>query len=73
MSHTNQAAQKMDRGLKFWIKEVEGFYYLFSENICKGAGQLCINSAADLGLCFPHLQRACFSCHSSIYIVNQRI
>ena len=39
-SDTNQAAQphKMARGLKFCIHEVEGLYYLCSEN--KGANQL---------------------------------
>ena len=33
-SDTNWAMQpqKMARGLKFWIKEVEGLYYLCSEN-----------------------------------------
>ena len=35
-SDTNQAvqAQKMVRGLKFWIKKVEELYYLCSENKC---------------------------------------
>ena len=39
-SDKNQAVQfqKMIRGLKFRIKEVEGMYYLCSEN--KGADQL---------------------------------
>ena len=39
-SDTNQAVQpqKMAEGLEFWISEVEGFYYLCSEN--KGADQL---------------------------------
>ena len=39
-SDTNRAVQpqKMDRGLKFWIKVEEGLYYLSSEN--KGADQL---------------------------------
>ena len=51
-SDTNQAvqSQKMDRGLKFLIQKVEGFYYLCSEN--KGADQLCSYCAADLHLCF---------------------
>ena len=33
-SDTNWAvqSQKMDRGLKFWIKEEGGLYYLCSEN-----------------------------------------
>ena len=37
---TNEAVhpQKMDRSLKFWIKEVEGSYFLCREN--KGADQL---------------------------------
>ena len=40
-SDTNRAVQlqKMARGLKFRIKEVEVWYYLCSEN--KGADQLC--------------------------------
>ena len=41
-SDTNQAVQstqKMFRGLKFRIKEVEGLYYLCSEN--KGAYAKC--------------------------------
>ena len=40
-SDTNQSVQlqKMVRGLKFWIEEVEGLYYLFSDN--NGADQLC--------------------------------
>ena len=35
-----QAAQpqKIDRGLKFWIKKVEGLHYLCSQN--KGADQV---------------------------------
>ena len=39
-SDTNQAVQphKIVRGLKVWIKEEEGLYYLCSEN--KGADQL---------------------------------
>ena len=51
-SDTNRAVQpqKMARGLKFWILEVERLYYLCSEN--KGADQLCSNCAADLRLCF---------------------
>ena len=48
----NQAVQlkKMARGLKFWILEVEGLYYLCSEN--KGADQLRGYREADLRLCF---------------------
>ena len=38
---TNRAVQpqKIGRGLKFWILEEEGLYYLCGEN--KGADQLC--------------------------------
>ena len=51
-SDTNQAVQplEMARGLKFWIKEVEGLYYPCSEN--KGADQLRGYREADLRLCF---------------------
>ena len=51
-SNTNQAVhlQKMARGLKFRINEVEGLYYPCSEN--KGADQLRGYSEADLRLCF---------------------
>ena len=61
MSHTNRAVQphKMARGLKFHIYEVEGFYYLCSEN--KGAYQLCGYCTADLRLCFRICQKPVFS------------
>ena len=50
-SDTNRPVQlqRMARGLKFRIYEVEGLYYPSSEN--KGADQLCSYSAADLHLC----------------------
>ena len=53
-SNTNQAVllQKMARGLKFWIEEEEGLYYL---NLCsenKGDDQQHSNCGADLRLCF---------------------
>ena len=50
-SDTNQAvqSQKLARGLKFRIKEVEGLYYPCSEN--KGADQLRGYREADLHLC----------------------
>ena len=44
--------QKMARGLKFRIKEVEGLYYLCSKN--KGADQLRSYRAADLCLRFTY-------------------
>ena len=51
-SDTNWAVQPQNvaRGLKFRILEVDGLYYLYSEN--KGADQLRIYCAADLRLCF---------------------
>ena len=54
-SDTNRAVrpQRMDRGLKFRIYEVGGFYYLvrvYSEN--KGADQLRSYCTADLRFCF---------------------
>ena len=51
-SDTNHAVQvqKMARGLNFWIKKVEGLYYLFSEN--KGADQLRGYREPDLHHCF---------------------
>ena len=42
--------QKMLRGLKFQIQEVEGLYYLCSKN--KVADQLHFYRTADLPLCF---------------------
>ena len=60
-SDTNQAVQpqKMAGSLKFWIKEVEGLYYLFSEN--KGADQLRGYREADLRLCFRICKKPVFS------------
>ena len=50
-SDTNQAVQphKIARGSKFCMNEVEGLYYLCSEN--NGADQLRIYYKADLHLC----------------------
>ena len=60
-SDSNQAVQlqKMARGLKLRIKEVEGLYYTCSEN--KGAGQLCGYREADLRLCFRIYKKPVFS------------
>ena len=60
-SDTKQAValQKMARGLKFWIKKVEGSYYLCSEN--KGADQLRGYREADLSLCFRICKTLVFS------------
>ena len=48
--NTNRAvhAEKMDRGVKFWIEKVEVLYYLYSEN--KGDDQLRSHCKADLHL-----------------------
>ena len=51
--------QKMARGLKFQIHEVEGFHFLCSEN--KGADQLRRYGAADLQLCFRICKKQAFS------------
>ena len=53
-SDTNRAVQrkKMDRALKFRIKKVEGFYYMYPCSENKGADQLRGNCEADLRLCF---------------------
>ena len=66
-SHTNQAVhlQKMVRGLKFRIKEVEGLYYLFSEN--KGTDQLRGYREADLRLCFRICIKPVFSQRGSYF------
>ena len=60
-SDTNQALQlqKMARGLKFQIKEVEGLYYPCREN--KGDDQLCVYREADLRLCFRICKKPVFS------------
>ena len=60
-SNTNQAVQlqKMARGLKFCIYEVEGLYFLCSEN--KGADQLHGYREADLCLCFRICKMLVFS------------
>ena len=57
----------MARGLKFLVYEVEGLYYLRSEN--KGADQLCGNGTADLRLCFRICKTPVFSRRSS-YVAN---
>ena len=60
-SNINQAVQihKMARVLEFWIYEVEGLYYLCSEN--KGADQLRGYRIADLRLCFRICKMLVFS------------
>ena len=60
-SDTNQAVQphKLARGLKLCIQEVEGLFYLCSEN--KGADQLRGYREADLRLCFRIGEKPVFS------------
>ena len=53
----------MARGMKFRIKEVEGVYYLCSEN--KGADQLRGYRKADLRLCFRIYKNPVFSMRGS--------
>ena len=61
LSDTNQAVQpqEMARSLKFCIREVEGLYYLCSEN--KGTDQLRGYREADLRLCFRICKMLVFS------------
>ena len=63
-SHTNRAVQPqiVVRVLRFWIKEVEGFYYLCSKN--NGAVQLQVFQASVLCLCFG-ICKSRFSCDSA--------
>ena len=60
-SNTNRAVQpqKIARGLKSRIKEVEGLYYLCSIN--KGSDQLCCFHEADLPFCFRICYKPVFS------------
>ena len=69
-SDTNQAVQlqKMARGLKFQIKEVEGLYYPCSEN--KGADQLRGYCEADMRLCFRICKMLVFSSRGSYIHVH---
>ena len=55
VSDTNRALQpqKMVRGLKSWIKEVEALYFLCSEN--KGADLLYSNRSANLCVSLLHV------------------
>ena len=53
-----QQSHKMDRALTFRMMEVEGLYYLCSEN--KGADQLRGYRKADLRLCFRICKKPVF-------------
>ena len=70
-SDTNRAVQlqKMARGLKFRIYEVEGLYYPCSEN--KGADQLCGYREADLRPCFRIYAKTRFS-HDAAHMLWMR-
>ena len=54
----------MARSLKFCIEEIEGLYYLCSEN--KGTDQLRGHSPADLHICFHIHEKQVFSLRSSL-------
>ena len=68
-SDTNRAVQrkKMDRALKFRIKKVEGFYYMYPYSENKGADQLRVYCEADLRLCFRICKMLVFSWRGSYY------
>ena len=58
--------QKMDRGLKFWIKEEEGFYYLCREN--KGTHYNCLVTVQLIcAFVFAHANRFC---HDAAQLVS---
>ena len=59
----------MARGLKFRIWEVEGLYYLCSEN--KGPDQLCGYREADLRLCFRICEKLVFSRRGSFQRIEE--
>ena len=65
-SDTNQAVhlQKMARGLKFRIEEVEELYYLCSEN--KGADQFAVT--AKLICVFVFAYAKCWFSHDAAHI-----
>ena len=62
-SDTNRAVQrkKIERDLKFRIKNVEGFYYMHPCSDNKGADQLRGYCEADLRLCFRICKMLVFS------------
>ena len=62
-SDTKRAVQrkKMDRALKFRIKKVEGFYYMYPCSENKGADQLHDYCETDLRLCFRICKMLVFS------------
>ena len=76
-SDTKQAvqSQKMARGLKFPICEVEGLYYLCSQS--KGTEQLGSYCTADLGLCFRIYKKTGFlflnALHFSRLLLNHEV
>ena len=57
-------ANLYSRSSKFLVFEVEGLYYLCSEN--KDADQLCCNCTADLHLCFHLCILLSFLCGNSV-------
>ena len=64
--------QKMARGLKLWLQEVEGFalsiyIYIVHEN--KGADQVRGNRTADLHLLFSHIEKKIMFSHDTSQIL----
>ena len=72
-SDTNRAvlSQKMARGLKFRIYEVEGLYFLCSEN--KAADQLLGYREANLRLYFRICKNPVFSSRDSLGLITRII
>ena len=62
-SDTNRAVQrkKTDRALKFRIKKVEGFYFMYPCSESKHPDQLRGYCEADLGVCFRICKMLFFS------------
>ena len=56
------------RGLKFWVYEAEGFYYLCSEN--KNADQLHSYGIVDLRLCFHVSKKQAFSWRAQMFLAH---
>ena len=68
-SDTNRAVQrkKMGRALKFWIKKVEGFYYMYPCSKNKGADQLCVT--VKLICVFVFAYAKCWFSHDVAHIM----
>ena len=71
-SDTNRAVQrkKMGRALKFWIKKVEGFYYMYPCSENKGADQLCVTVKLIRTFAFAYAN--CWFSHDVAHIMISR-